>query len=400
MIKNSSGIESVNIKGENHIVAYSNMLSPDWILALVIPEKTLIYSNREIKEKMKATENKMTKHFILLAIIFVLVSIPFMVLFFRFYFLNPLTNIRMGIRKIRKGDFNLQLKENGAAELADLSSAFNYLGFKLNDYIKNLKNEIKARQAVETEIEIAADMQRQILTKTKIRYKKRDFDLFAQLDAAKNVSGDFYDYFYLDDNRLALLIADVSGKGLKAAFFMAMSKVLLKSNSYKYPDNPALVLEESNRSLCLDNEAQMFVTVFLAFYNFKTGELIYANGGHHDAIIVSSTGEYEQFGILKNMALGYTPDLKYNLGRKKLKKEDLLVLFTDGVTEAISPEKEEYGLKRLEQVLVNNKNLTIEQVCNTVVKDVKAFEQGSQFDDITLLTLKKNDEESFSSHNS
>ena len=389
IIKNPFGIGKVNINGKTHIVAYSKMVSPDWILGLVILEKTLMPSVGQVENNIRTIENKMNIYFILIAVIFLVISIPVIILFFKFYFLNPLRNIRMGIKNIRKGNFNFHLEERGAAELADLSSAFNYLGLKLNDYMDNLKKETKARQAIETEIEIAASMQEQILAKTKIKYNKKEFDLYAQLDAAKDVSGDFYDYFYLDDDRLAILVADVSGKGLKAAFFMAMSKVLLKSNSYKYPDNPALVLKETNRLLCLDNEAQMFVTVFLVFYNFKTGELIYANGGHHNSIIVSNTGECKQFGILQNMALGCISDVNYISARARLKKEDLLFLFTDGIIEAVSPEDEEYGVKRLEQVLVKNKNYPIQKICSTVVKNVKDFEAGTQFDDITLVALKK-----------
>ena len=153
-------------------------------------------------------------------------------------------------------------------------------------------------------------------------------------------------------------------------------------------DNPAKVLEKTNNSLCMDNDARMFVTTFLVFYNIKTGEFVYANGGHHTASILSLDGEYECFGALRNMALGFLPDIN-RVGKKTLKKGDTIILYTDGVIEAISPEGEEFGEEKLENILLTNRELGLGQLCDTVVDAVAHFEVGSRFDDITLLMLKK-----------
>ncbi|MCP4181677.1 MAG: SpoIIE family protein phosphatase [bacterium] len=389
MLKSDSGLDLLKLKGQDFIVAYSSINSTGWILGFVMNQDSLVRMNSKTKTEIHKTEEKMQIHLGLISLLFLILSILFAIIFFNNFFLKPINRIRHGIKKMGHGDFNINLKECEVFEISELASAFNYLGEELNTYMDNLKKELKIRQAYETEINIAADLQKSILPKVTTEFQNDSFKLFATLKAAKDVSGDFYDFFYLSENKIALLVADVSGKGIQAALFMSMSKALLKSYCFSEPDNPAKVLEKTNNYLCNDNEYKMFVTVFLAYYDCNTGKLTYANAGHHSSILVSSEGKYDNFGLLDGVILGFFPDIKFNSDSKLLKKDDLVVMYTDGIFEAVSPINKEYGEERLMELIVKNHNLEVDKICSAIIDDLEVFEEGSRFDDVTLLAFKK-----------
>ena len=271
-----------------------------------------------------------------------------------------------------------------------LSQLNNSLDRRVKERTIKLKQEIEEKSKLINEIKIASDIQQSILPKITDKFKRPEFTLYAELEPALNASGDFYDFFYINKNILAFVIADVSGKGIQAALFMSMAKALLKSYCLTEHNDPAKVLEKTNNYLCIDNEYKMFVTVFLAYLNYETGELTYANAGHHSSILASGDGKYENFGLLDGVILGFFPDTKFNSGSKLLKKDDLVVMYTDGVFEAVSPVNKEYGEERLMDLIVKNRNLEINEICLSILSDLEVFEQGSRFDDVTLVALRKN----------
>ena len=389
MLKEKRGINVINLKGDYYIVSFNKISSVNWLMGFVADTRILMESVVNTKEKLVNTENQMIKHFILITIVLLFISIIIVLTFFRKFFVNPIDSIRKEIKKMGDGNFNLQLKDSGTQEMSELAAAFNLLACELNNYIENLKVESAARQEAETEIKVAAQMQQTILPGRTSEFETGNFILYADLKPAKEVSGDFYDYFFIDENRVAFLIADVSGKGLQAAFFMAMSKVLIKNIALKYKDNPANILSIVNKALCMDNNARMFVTVFLGFYDINSGELVYANGGHHNCTLLKNSGEVADFGILGDVALGFYEDAEYKNEKLMLEKGDIVTMYTDGVIESISPTGEEYGEKRLNLLLEQNSRLSIEGLCRKIFKDVETFENGHQFDDITIVMLKK-----------
>ena len=389
MIASDNGVETVNLGGKNHIIAYSTIDSTGWILGFVTHENALMSSVYQTSRKMKKTEKDMSIRFVIIAFLFLVATILIIVIFFRHFLFQPMKKISREIRKMGEGNFDINLKEEGAVEIAELSTTFNYLGKELREYMENLKQEVAARQAVETEIEIAGKMQNTILPKPEIFADNKEFELYSKLVAAKDVSGDFFDFFSLDEDRIAFVIADVSGKGLQAAFFMAMSKILIKNLAIKYVSDPAKVLGFVNSSLCMDNNAQMFVTVFLVFYNTKTGEVLSANGGHHSAILLKADGTYSEFGMCENTALGIYPDSTYTLTKRVMAPKDTIVLYTDGIIEAISPDNIEFGERRLLDVLQKNRKSSLTNICEEITQNVIAFEKGSRFDDITIITLRR-----------
>jgi phosphoserine phosphatase RsbU/P len=282
----------------------------------------------------------------------------------------------------------VNLNEDGPKEISELSTAFNYLGKELRAYMENLKNEVAFRQAIETEIEIASKIQRSILPNPASLPTQGKFILTAKLDAAKNVSGDFYDFFYINKEKIAFVIGDVSGKGLQAAFFMAMSKVLIKHCCLLEFADPAKVLATVNKALCMDNKAQMFVTINLVFYNINDGTFVCGNAGHHVGVLVKDNN-VRKIKKYKSIALGILEDAEYITEKGELETGEFGIQYTDGVTEAISPENEEYGEDRLKTFLSKNKDLSIADIGDKLLDDVIKFEENQRFDDITLVILKR-----------
>ena len=302
----------------------------------------------------------------------------------------PIMKLRNAVQQLGKGDFNPSVDVRGSVEISDLSNSFNNLGKQLTKYIEKLKKEIEARHLLETELEIAHDIQQEILQAHRLQDKREEVDLFAKLYPAKNVAGDFYDFFYLDEkkrNKLAVLIADVSGKGIYAAIFMAMAKTVMKNLCQQYPDDPAEVLRRANKLYL--NSKSMFVTIFLGFYDLETGELVYANGGHHNAVHVKKGGEYENFGVFFDPLLGIFPDNEYHSASERFNCGDILFLYTDGLNEAVNLNNDEFGEERLRNIVLENRNEPLEKMSYKIFEAVKEHEQGRRMDDVTMLILKR-----------
>ena len=389
MTNTERGIKVLKLEDKKYIVTFSKIRAINWTMGFVALEKNLLKSIPETRIEIEKTENKMRIMFISIILGFLAVSVFLTIMFFRYLFLSPIEKILKDIKKMGNGDFNLKLQEKGVAEIYELSVAFNLLGEELNNYTNNLKAEVSARQAAETEIHIAAQMQKTILPKYFDNFTTDKFVLFAKLIPAQNISGDFFDYFYLDENRIGLLVADVAGKGLSAAFYMAMSKVIIKNIAIKNKDNPGNVLSEANKVLSRDNEAGMFVTVFIAFYDINTGELEYANAGHHEAVLTTDAGVCKKFGLMKNIAIGYLDDVDYSSSKINIEIGSTITLCTDGILESVSPSGEEYGIERFMDVISKNNKSNIEELSANVIQNVKSFETEGQFDDITVLMLRR-----------
>jgi len=169
---------------------------------------------------------------------------------------------------------------------------------------------------------------------------------------------------------------------------MAVSRTVLK-NICIHTIDPAQALGEANESLCQDNEASMFVTLILGYYTISTGHFTFANAGHDELILLKKDGSIRSFGRFRNIALGIIEDQQYQRGEADIEPGDSLVFYTDGVTEATSPEKELFGRERLETILEDNAERSAEEICTAIRKDVMEFQQGIRFDDVTVMVLKR-----------
>lgn len=243
--------------------------------------------------------------------------------------------------------------------------------------------------AIRQELNIANAIQTSILPKTFPAFPERkDFDIHAKMITAKEVGGDLYDFFMLDKYRLAVVIGDVSGKGIAAALLMAVSKTLLKATAYKGIPTDS-ILEEVNNILTEESPDNMFVTVFYGILDTRTGSFEYSNGGHNLPFLIYNNGEVKQLENVGGLLLGAIKDVMYESKVITLKPGESLFFYTDGITEAFNQNEEEYHESRLVVLLSDNySNNTIELV-DKVISNVEIFSNGvEQSDDITCLALQ------------
>lgn len=295
---------------------------------------------------------------------------------------DNIQKINSSLAQITQGDLDVTVDVRSNEEFASLSDDINSTVVTLKHYI----DEAAAR--IDQELEFAKQIQHSSLPSVFPPYPNRkDFSIYASMDTAKEVGGDFYDFYLLDADHLAFLIADVSGKGIPAAMFMMTAKTLIKGLAESGIEVNE-VFTRANAKLCEGNDAGMFVTAWMGILDLKTGLLKYADAGHNPPVLRRAGGEYEYLKIRPNFILAGMEGMKYRLNELQLAPGDEIFLYTDGVTEAQNSEKQLYGEKRLLQSLNEKSGLTVEEICAKVKKDVDAFVgEADQFDDMTMLCV-------------
>ena len=261
---------------------------------------------------------------------------------------------------------------------------------KTRQHLAALREALRTRDrlvAVQNELDVARDMQQSILPRQ--FPKQPTFEVFGNMEAARQVGGDFFDIINLEGGRVGLAIADVSGKGVPAALFMMSSRTLLKGAAIGHGE-PGAALAEVNDLLEADNDSAMFVTVFYGVYDPATGTLTYANGGHNPPLIVHPDGSSTVLEPTGGIALGVAPGLPYGQAEAHLDPGDIVVLYTDGVTEAMDPDNVEFELERLQRVYAESPPADARAANDAAFKAVHAFAAGApQSDDITCVTLMR-----------
>ena len=271
------------------------------------------------------------------------------------------------------------------SEVGELARSYKEMASELNDYVKNLTEATAKQQKIHTELSIATSIQRAALSKP---IEVEGFDNYAIMRPALEVGGDFYDNFFIDDEHLALLIADVSGKGVPAALFMMVSKIVLKHN-LQHGLSPAETLNSANNELAERNVHDMFVTCICGILNIKTGKLVYANAGHEKPFIKHKDGEFKIADVKSGFVLAGMPGYKYQNFEVQLQPGDTIFTYTDGIPEATNEKDEAFGMMRLQKVLNQAKDDSVRLMCRKVRMAVKEFAgKAPQFDDITMLSFK------------
>jgi sigma-B regulation protein RsbU (phosphoserine phosphatase) len=301
---------------------------------------------------------------------------------------RPIANLTAMTRRIAGGDFTQRIDIPARNEIGVLAASFNEMTRRLNESIESLKETTAAKERIESELKIAHEIQMSMVPKTFPPFPdRREFDVFATLVPAREVGGDFYDFFFIDDDRLLFAIGDVSGKGVPAALFMAVVKTLLRATAGTAAD-PGDILRRLNDDLSRDNESCMFVTLFCGILHVGTGEIDYSNGGHNLPFHLHGRG----LTPLDNPgggALGVAENGVYPSARLRLGPEESLFLYTDGLTEAMDAAGELFSDERLEQLLRRTRAPGPRQLLGLVVEEVNAFSAGApQADDITGLVLR------------
>jgi sigma-B regulation protein RsbU (phosphoserine phosphatase) len=249
-----------------------------------------------------------------------------------------------------------------------------------------IKNQ---KERMEDELNIGREIQMSMIPLTVPPFPDHDeFSVFAALEPAREVGGDFYDYYFIDEERLCFCIGDVSGKGVPAALFMAMAKTVIKSRAAD-DRSTASILTHVNDELSADNHKCMFVTIFSAILNIRTGELLYTNAGHNPPYIKRKDGALQCLDERHGPVVGAVEGMVYAEGRHTMEPGDLLLLYTDGVTEAMDVEDRLFSENRLEQLLTSMDTSDAGTVVDNAVAAVRAFEgEAEQADDITVLALE------------
>jgi len=284
----------------------------------------------------------------------------------------------VNVPEIRTGD-----------EVEQLAKSFRKMQEDILNYIRDLMTMTAEKERISAELNVATQIQADMLPRIFPPFPERgEFDIYAIMNPAKEVGGDFYDFFLVDEDHLAIVIADVSGKGVPAALFMVIAKTLIKNHAQN-KESPAGVFTNTNNQLCEGNDAGLFVTSWMAVLTISTGELSYVNAGHNPPLLKRKNGEYEYLRSRPGFVLAGMEGVRYREGSITLEDGDRLFLYTDGVTEATNADKELFGEERLKAALDSVGNAPIRDMLIFVKEQIDGFVgDAEQFDDITMLGIE------------
>ena len=290
-----------------------------------------------------------------------------------------------------KSDVFAKLDEGRIDEINVLINSMQKMESEMNGYIDDLKTATAERERISTELDLASKIQAAMLPSTFPPFPNRsEFNIFASMTPAKEVGGDFYDFYLIDDDHLALVIADVSGKGVPGALLMMVTKIIIK-NYALMGNSPAKILELLNDQICSNNKADMFVTVWAGILTISEGKITAASAGHEYPFIKKGNGGFELLKDKHGFVIGGMEDMTYTEYEIKLEKGDTLFLYTDGLVEATNTEDEMFGAKRALKHLNDTKDAPPEIILDHMKNAVKGFVgEAMQFDDLTMLALKMN----------
>ncbi|QLA17189.1 SpoIIE family protein phosphatase [Desulfolutivibrio sulfoxidireducens] len=358
-------------------VYYAPVPSTGWSMGIIVPEAELFADLHALSRDIVTIG---IAGFAILFAVIAAISIRIT---------RPLRALAQKTTEIAKGNLDVDLPAlRGTDEVCELSQSFQDMRNALKDYIANLTETTKAKERMESELKIAKNIQMSFLPKRFPPFPDiSHFDLHAALAPAREVGGDLYDFFLLDETHLFFSVGDVSGKGVPAALFMAVTKTLIKGNAESDTD-PADILTKVNAELCVDNEQLLFVTMFCAILDFTTGELVFSNAGHNPPVLLRADGATEFLALPRGVFLGIMDEAVYRTGRITLAPGDALLVYTDGVTEAMNEAEQLYSSARLLDLLRTANRTDATGLTNTVMESVLAYEgDAPQADDITVLGL-------------
>ncbi|MCR5296019.1 MAG: SpoIIE family protein phosphatase [Clostridiales bacterium] len=304
---------------------------------------------------------------------------------------RPLNKMTKHVSELREGNLEFQMEDTYRTgdEVEELAQSFATLTRKIQEYVETVKTVTAEKERIGTELTLATQIQASMLPHIVPAFPDRnDFDVLGSMDPAKEVGGDFYDYFLIDPDHLGVLIADVSGKGVPAALFMMASKIILQSVAM-LGGSPAEILTKTNEAICSNNEAQMFVTVWVGILELSTGKLTAANAGHEYPVLKNPDGRFELLKDKHGFVIGGMEGARYREYELQLRPGSKLFLYTDGVPEATSAEKELFGTDRMLEALNEKPDDAPANILKNVRKAVDGFvKEAEQFDDLTMLCLE------------
>ncbi len=376
ILKEKKGIEQVN----NFYCVYSPIEIADWILCVYVPQEIILEPVKNLDKTMREVIRVFTVLMILISTVaFLIISI------ISKRITNPILALKNDVDIISKGNFDYKARVIGNDEISDLANSFNKMTTSLKNHINDLTALTAEKERIGAELNVATHIQSSMLPSIFPAFPHDDrFDIYATMNPAKEVGGDFYDFFKIDEKHLAMVVADVSGKGIPAALFMVIGKTLIKDHT-NIKTNLIDTFYEVNNMLCESNSENLFITAFEAVVNIETGHMKYVNAGHEMPFIYKN-GKWTVEKIKPGFVLAGMENMKFSGGEFYLEKGDKFFQYTDGVTEATNINNELYGMERLEKILNQCKDKSMRELLPAIKADIDKFVgEAPQFDDITML---------------
>ena len=364
--------------------AFAPISVADWTLCVHIPKALVFRPVHKINEHIQ-----LAICLFLAAFVVIIIAVILLARHYSRTITLPLLRLKNDVRTISKGNLDQRAQVVTNDEIGDLAISFNNMAVSLDKYIKDLTAVTAEKERIGAELDVAKHIQSSMLPCIFPPYPDRkEFEIYATMQPAKEVGGDFYDFFMVDDEHLAIVMADVSGKGVPAALFMVIGKTLIKDHTTSSSDLGD-VFSEVNNMLCESNSEGLFITAFEGVLNLRTGEFRYVNAGHEPPFIAHAGGRFAAQKIRPGFVLAGMEDIRYKSGSIQIEPGDKIFQYTDGVTEATDAANNLYGMERLENVLNANLGQSPNDILPAIKKDIDQFVGNApQFDDITMLCLE------------
>ena len=396
-----TGVTRGEMSGGEFYITAAPIHTTGWVLVSAYDQSisnqpaTLLVDNLSaIQDEATAAYREKTAHtrntgIVLLLVVMALMLTGALVLGKRI--VQPLNTITRRISELSEGNLEFKMEDayRTGDEVEELAESFAAISHKTVMYMDKVVKVTAEKERIGTELSLATDIQAAMLPHIFPAFPDRpDFDIYACMDPAKEVGGDFYDYFLIDDDHLCMVIADVSGKGVPAALFMMASKIILQSVAM-LGNSPAMILARTNEAICSNNEAEMFVTVWLGILEMSTGKLVAANAGHEYPALKRPGGAFELYKDRHGFVIGGMDGVRYRQYEIQMEPGAKLFVYTDGVPEATDAQKELFGTDRMLEALNEVPDTSPKEVLERVRAVVDDFvKDAEQFDDLTMLCME------------
>ena len=396
-----SGIGKVEIDGESYYAAFARMSSIGWTLITFVPESEVEQPTEALLSELDKISANASEQYsrsfrrssllLLIVVILLIINASVAAVSFSGKIINPIHVMTQRIEDVTGEQFVFQMDDvyRTGDEIEILANTFGKLSDQMEEYLRHILAMTAEKERVGTELALATRIQADMLPNKFPAFPDRqEFHVFASMTPAKEVGGDFYDFFFVDDDRLALVIADVSGKGIPAAMFMMMAKNMIQ-NQAMAGHSPQEVLGTVNQLICENNKEEMFVTVWFGILDLGSGILTAANAGHEYPIIKTPDGPFEVFKDKHGFVLGTMEGMRYKEYELHLEPGAKLFVYTDGLSEAQNSEEELFGRNRIVQALNSAMDESPEGLLRAVDEAVGEFVgDAEQFDDLTMLCVE------------
>ena len=400
-MKGKTGVRKLSIQGNDYFATGYPMKSVGWTLIAFFDAAVAGEPSRMLQDSYKQIETEATLSYreqkgrtttfatILLIGLELLMLTAALILGKKI--VKPLNRITKRIAELSEGDMEFKMEDSYRTgdEIEVLAQSFADISHKTVQYVSEVQRVTAEKERIGTELHMANQIQASMLPHVFPPFPDRpELDIYASMDPAKEVGGDFYDFFMIDDDHLCLVMADVSGKSVPAALFMMISKVILQSCAM-LGQSVSEILNRTNEALCSNNQVEMFVTVWLGILEISTGKMTAANAGHEYPAIKRADGDFEIFRDKHGFVVGGMPQMKYKEYELQLNPGDKLFVYTDGVPEATNAENELFGTDRMIEALNSDHSADCQQLLLNVRRAVDGFvKDAEQFDDLTMMCLE------------